>query len=175
MARLLGVAGYCVLPCGPGEIDPGCGGGGHAPGGSDDPVAAINQAGSSVGQAGRLATGHRARRWNGRHQASPEPAVVSHPVNVQAILGAGRADFEGDRLALVDADIGGETLNTQIAGAADVPYALSGAGQTVLGDDRVRGCVARQRGQGVHRRARRCVIGPRTTRRRKRCRRDPRL
>src|SRR5512135_1178448 len=54
--------------------------------------------------------------------------------------GAARiVDLEGDGLALVDTDVRGETLNARVAGTADIPLALGGTRELVLGHDRVHG------------------------------------
>src|SRR5205807_1777514 len=63
---------------------------------------------------------------------------VAHAVDVDVVGGVGQVvDLEADRLAVVDADVGGEALDARVAGAGNPPNVLRGPGQLVLGDDRV--------------------------------------
>ena len=68
---------------------------------------------------------------------APMPAVVAHAIDVETVAGGNSVDLEEDRLALIDADVGGESLNRRVARATHVPLARRVAGQLVLADDRV--------------------------------------
>src|SRR5262249_1586076 len=76
----------------------------------------------------------------GGHQAGAVALVVAHAVDVDVVRLVGRVvDLEGDGLAVVHADVGGEPLDGRVAGAGDAPNAVGRAGELVLRDDRVAG------------------------------------
>jgi hypothetical protein len=50
-------------------------------------------------------------RRDAHNFAGAHPAVISHSVDIDRVGIRGGVNFKGDGLALVDADIGGETLN----------------------------------------------------------------
>ena len=126
-----------VLAREPAEVEAGGGRCRHDPRGRHRPVAGIDQSGRRVGEGTRLDLAEGLGGRDGGHQPRPGALVVAQAVDVDAVLLVGRVvDLERDRLAVVDADIGGEALDGRIAGS-DAPGALGGAGQLVLGDYRV--------------------------------------
>jgi len=64
-------------------------------------------------------------------------AVITHSINVYAVVGRVRFDLEEDRLALVDADVVAKSLNRRIAPAVNVPLCRGSARQAVFLDDAV--------------------------------------
>src|SRR4029079_4008104 len=87
--------------------------------GRDRPDAAIGEAGHAIDVARRLRL--RARVDQRRHLPRTRATVVAETVDVDVVAGRGRFDLEGDRLALVDADVSGEPLNRGGARARQVP------------------------------------------------------
>jgi hypothetical protein len=65
-------------------------------------------------------------------------AVVAEPVDVDAIRAAAAVDLERHRLAGVDADVGGEALDLQVARSVDVPFGRWIPRLAVFRDDPVR-------------------------------------
>jgi hypothetical protein len=120
-----------------GEVDARNGVGRDRPGGRLSPVAAVDQPRSRVVETVGLGLRQARRGCDGRDLACPVAAVVAHPVDVEVVGGRRGVDLEMDRLATVDADVGGEALDAGIAAAADVPLALGIARLRVLADDRV--------------------------------------
>src|SRR6185436_13734830 len=60
------------------------------------------------------------------------------PVDVDAIRAAAAVDLERHRLAGVDADVGGEALDLQVARSVDVPFGRRIPRLAVFRDDPVR-------------------------------------
>src|SRR6185312_16812182 len=114
------------------EIDPGDRVGGNIPVSRLAPVAAIGEAVGDIRVARRLCLGQARRGCDSPDLACPVAAVVPHPVDVEVVGDRRGVDLEVDRLATVDADVGGEALDAGIAAAADVPLALRVARLRVL-------------------------------------------
>jgi len=79
----------------------------------------------------------RHRRSDRRHFASPHPAVVAQPIDVEPIGAGVGIDLEVDGLPLIDADVRGEALDARSASAADVLLAGRVPRFGVLTHDRV--------------------------------------
>ena len=144
VARLVHVSG--VLAHQLGHVDPGHGVAGHAPRRRHAPVAAVDQAGRRVVQAGRLRLRERLRRRDGRDLARAEPRVPAQAVEVDP-EGARAVDLELDGVARGGADVGREALDARVARLArpgDVPLRRRVPGQRVLEHDLVlRACLRR--------------------------------
>src|SRR4029450_8905757 len=65
---------------------------------------------------------------HGGHLPRPAAPVEAQAVDVQAEAGGVGLDLEGDVLALVDADVGGEALDAGVPRPVDVPLAGGVAG-----------------------------------------------
>src|SRR5262249_29534754 len=76
------------------------------------------------------------RRRNTGDQAGTVPLVVAHPVDVDVVRFVGRVvDLEADGLALVDADVGCESLDGRVPASRHAPGALRRPRQLILGGD----------------------------------------
>src|SRR6185312_17062372 len=104
------------------------------------PVPAVHQARRRICQAGRLGLRQRRGGFYGGHLASSHSGVIPHPVNVDAVRARVRFDLERDGAALVDADVGGETLNGRIACIAGthIPLTLGISRETIFSNNGVR-------------------------------------
>ncbi len=141
------VASGAVLAHEPREVDARHRVGRHHPRGRNRPVAAVDQPGGRLAQAGRL-LGH-ATEWAYRvDPARARPAVVAHPVDVEPVQARDGVDLELDRLPLVRADVGGEALDVGVARARHVPLAGGAARLGVLARDLVGDRRVAGRGRG---------------------------
>ena len=81
----------------------------------------------------------RCRRQHAGDESGSHAVVVADSIDVEPVLGGIGVHLEVNGLALVDADVGGESLDARIPRAADVPFARRAARELVLDDDRVLG------------------------------------
>src|SRR5437773_7687149 len=104
------------------------------------PIAAVDQPGRPICQAGWLSMRQRCRELDARrHPAGSHPRVVAHSIDVDSVCAGVCVDLEADSLTYVDADIGGEALDARITGRrADIPLAGRISRIRVLVGDRVR-------------------------------------
>src|SRR4030095_7941529 len=76
---------------------------------------------------------------NGGDLARAIAPVIAKPVDIEPVVRRRRVDLELDHLALVHADVGGETLDVWVSVTNHVPLALRIPELLVLADDRVCG------------------------------------
>jgi hypothetical protein len=130
-------ARYPALAHEPGDVDPRRRVSWDRPRRRFAPVAAVDESSLVVGQAVWLVLRQRHRRSDRRHFASPHPAVVAQPIDVEPIGAGVGIDLEVDGLPLIDADVRGEALDARSASAADVLLAGRVPRFGVLTHDRV--------------------------------------
>ena len=94
----------------------------HRPGGRDGPVAGVDHAGRGIAERVRLVL--HAGVLDGGDLARAHAAVIAEPVDVDPVVVRIGVDLEVDRRAVIDADVGGETLDVRVARAVDAPFAF---------------------------------------------------
>src|SRR5262249_47688709 len=121
---------------------------GHGPGRGDPPIAAVDETGGRRVEAGWLALREtRAGPQAAGNLARAVALVVPEPQDVEMVGGRVGIDLEVDGSAGVDTDVGGEALDTGIAGTRDPPIGRWGSGLCLLaGDDAGHGRAAWPRG-----------------------------
>ena len=130
-----------------GDINPGHRVAWDGPRPRDAPVAAVQESGRGVVEALRLSLRQSCRRKDRRHFTRAEAAIIAEAINIEPIVARVGLHLEGNRAALIEADVVGEALDGGIARPNDVPIRGSVALQAVLRDDGVRGTgAARWRG-----------------------------
>ncbi len=76
---------------------------------------------------------------NGRDLARTHAAIIAEAVDIDPVIVGIGVDLEADRLTVIDADIGRESLDIGAAGAVDAPLALRIALQQIFRHDLVGG------------------------------------
>src|SRR5690242_17493878 len=74
-----------------------------------------------------------------RHLPRAHAAVVTHAVDIEAVLGGIGIDLEVDTLPVVHAHLGRKALDVRVSGAIDKPLAGRSAGQLVFLGNRQNG------------------------------------
>ena len=124
-----------VGPDQPGDVDAGDGGCRHVPRSGDGPVAAVVEGGGGVGETRGLVLPRDS--GNRRDFSRAVSLIVAEPINIDREARGGGRHFEGDRSALVHADIGRKPLNRGVARSGDVPFRPGVARQLVLSRNRI--------------------------------------
>ena len=115
----------------------------HGPTGRNSPVAGVHFTGRRIAQRRRLVL--HARVLKRGDLTGAHAAIVAEPVNIDPIIVRIRIDLEVDRGAVIDADVGRESLDIRIARAVDAPLAFRIAEPLVLQNDRIgRRCRSRE-------------------------------
>lgn len=113
-----------VWPDQMGEVEPGDGRRGYRPGSRYGPIAAIDKLRGRIGQTGRLRLGKNDRGIDSSYLSGAGAAVITEPVNVQAIAPGVGSHFKKNSLAHIYADISGKSLDARIARAANLPVRI---------------------------------------------------
>ena len=111
----------------------------HGPRRRFRPVSAIDETCGAVGEAWRLGLRQSRTRVQRRDVPCARASVVPHPVDVDGVRRRIGSNLENSRLADVDAEGRREPLYRGVTRAAHVPFGRGSPGQTVLGDNSVRG------------------------------------
>jgi hypothetical protein len=122
-----------VVPYQPANVDAGHSIGGDRPGEGHRPVAAVDQAGGALGQAGGLTL--RPRPADRPDLPGAGTGVIPQTVDVDAVVRGGGLDLEVDRLTRADTDICGKALDRPVASPVDVPLTSRIPRFRVLTDD----------------------------------------
>ena len=100
----------------PGDVNSGNGVSGDTPGCRDGPIAAVDQGSGRIvrtridAEAGWLRRSRRREIRNVSDETCAIAAVIAEAVDVNVIVADGCLDFEGNGLAVVDADVGSKPL-----------------------------------------------------------------